>query len=77
MENVLQHKARSQQLLNSLHWKPLAPSYLLLALQVELVNLDNIYTSYKPFILTATQLLKIEPSFSDMSTLNICTKKVS
>ena len=64
----LQQRARSQQLLNSLHWKPLAPSYLLSALQVELV-------SYKPLILTATQLLKREPSFSGMSTLKTCTKR--
>ena len=54
----VQWEARSQQLLNSLQWKPLAPSYLLSALQAELANLDSIYTSYKPLILTATQLLK-------------------
>ena len=76
MENFLQQKARSQQLLNSLQWKPLAPSYLLSALRAELANLDSIYTSYKPHILTATQLLKREPSFNGMSTLNKCTKRI-
>ena len=74
MENVLQQKARWQQLLNSLHQKPLAPSYLPSALQVELMNLDSIYALYKPLILTATQLLKREPSFNGMSTLNKYTK---
>ena len=76
MENVfLQQKARSQQLLNSLHQKPLASSYPLSALQAELTNLDSIYTPYKPLILTATKLLKREPSFNGMSILNKCTKK--
>ena len=51
----MQQKARSQQLLNSLQWKPLTPSYLFSALQAELANLDSIYTSYKPLILIVTQ----------------------
>ena len=71
----LQQKARSKQLLNSLQWKPLAPSYIVSALQVELANVDSIYTSYKHLILTATQLLKREPSFNGMSTLNKYTKR--
>ena len=75
MENVVQQKARLQQLLNSLHQKPLATNYLLSALQVELANLDSICTSYKPLILTATHLLKGEPSFNSMSTLNGHTKR--
>ena len=70
MENVLQQKAKSQQLLNSLHQKPLAPSYPLSELQVELVNMDSIYTSYKPLIITATQLLRRKPLFNGMPTLN-------
>ena len=71
----VQQKARSQHLLNSLQQKPLAPIYLLSTLQAEWENLDSIYTSYKPLILTATQLLKRETSFNDMSTLSICTKR--
>ena len=54
---------RTQQLLNFLQQKPLAPIYMISALQVELTNLDLIYTSYKPLILTATQLLSREPAF--------------
>ena len=72
---VIQKKARSQQQLNSLQWKPLAPSYLLSTWQAKLANLDSIYTPYKPLILTATQLLKREPPFNGMSHLSKCTKR--
>ena len=71
----VQQKARSQQLLNSLQWKPLAPTYLLSALQAKLANLNSTYTSYKPLFLTATQLLKREPSFQSKSPLNKCMKR--
>ena len=71
----IQQKARSQQLLNSLQQKLLAPNYPLSALQAELTNLDSIYTSYKPLILTETQLLKREPSFNNMSPLSKCAKR--
>ena len=71
----IQQKARSQQLLNSLQQKPLAPNYLLSALQAEFTNLDSIYTSYKPLILTVTQLLKRGPSFNGMSPLSKHAKR--
>ena len=71
----IQQKAKSQQLLNSLPQKPLAPNYLLSALQAELANLDSIYTSYKPLIFTVTQLLKKELSFNDMLPFSKCTKR--
>ena len=51
----VQEMRRTQLLLNSLQEKPLAPAYILSALQTELANLDSIYTSYKPLIITATQ----------------------
>ena len=66
---------RMQQLLNSPQQRPLAPTYILSTLQAELANLDSIYTSYKPLILTATQLLRKEPTFDGMSTFNKCTKR--
>ena len=75
VEMSLYQKARSQQLLDSLQQKLLAAQYLLSALQVELTNLDIIYTSYKPQICTATQLPQREPSFKGMSTSNMCTKR--
>ena len=60
---MLVKQIERRQLLNSLQQKPLASSYMILALQVELTNLDSIYTSYKPIILRATQLLRREPTF--------------
>ena len=71
----VQQMGRTQQLLNSLQQKPLAPTYSLSALQAELTNLDSIYTSYKPLILTATQLLRREPTFDSVSPFNRHTKK--
>ena len=65
----IQQKARSQQLPNSLQQKPLAPNYLLSALQAELRNLDSFYTSYKPLILTVTPLLKRKTSFNGLAPL--------
>ena len=44
------------------------------ALQTELTNLDSIYTSYKPLILTVTQLLRREPTFDGVSPFNRHTK---
>ena len=61
---------RTQQLLNSLQQKPLAPAYMISAQQAELKNLDSIYTSYKPLILTTTQLLIREPMFDRVSPFN-------
>ena len=45
------------------------------ALQAELTNLGSIYTSYKPLILTATQLLKREPTFDGISPFNRHTRR--
>ena len=45
---------RTQQLLNSLLQKPLAPTHLFSTLQAELTHLDSIYTPFKPLILAAT-----------------------
>ena len=66
---------RTQQLLNSLQQKPLAPMYMISALQTELTNIDSVYTSYKPLILTATQFLRREPTFTGISPFNRCTRR--
>ena len=73
----VQQMGRTQQLLYSLQQKPLAQTYILSALQAELARLNSIYTSYKPLILTATQLLRKEPTFDGKSTFtfNKCTKR--
>ena len=44
-------------------------------IQAELTNLDSIYTSYKPLILTATQLLRRESTFNGVSLFNKCTRR--
>ena len=66
---------RTQQLLNSSPQKPLAPSYMISALQVELTNMESIDTSYKPLILTATQLLRWELTFNGVSPFNKHTRR--
>ena len=45
------------------------------ALQAELTNLDCIYTSYKPLILTVTQLVMREPTFDGVSPFSKCTRR--
>ena len=72
---LVQQMGRTQQLLNSLQQKPLAPSYIVSALQAELANLDSIHTSYKPLILTVTQLLRREPTFNGVSSFNRHNKR--
>ena len=71
----VQEMGRTQHLLNSLQQKPLAPTYILSALQAELANLDSIYTSYKPLISTATQFLRREPTFNSVSPFSRCIKR--
>ena len=61
---------RTQQLLNSLIQKPLAPTHLFSTLEAELTSLDSIHTSYKPLNLAATQLLKKELSFNGVLVCN-------
>ena len=66
---------RTQQLLNSILQKPLAPTHLISTLQAELTNLGSTYTSYRPLILAVTQLLKKEPSFDGVSASNKCMRR--
>ena len=58
---------RIQQLLQSLSHQPSAPTHLLSALHAELTNLNDIYTSYRPIIITVINLLDIDPSFDGTS----------
>ena len=66
---------RTQLLVNSLQQKPLAPTYMISALQAEHTNLDSIYTLCKPLILTATQLLRRDPTFIGISPFNRHTRR--
>ena len=71
----IRQMGRTQQVLNSLLQKPLAPIHLFSTLDAELNSLDSIHTSYKPIVLAATQLLKKEPSFNRVSFSNKCTRR--
>ena len=71
----IKQMGRTQQLLHSMQQKPLAPHHMISELQAELTNLDSIYTSNRPLILAATQLLRREPSFNGVSALNRCTRR--
>ena len=44
-------------------------------LQAELTNLNDIYTSYKPIIITAINLLDTDPSFNGTSNYNKCARR--
>ena len=67
---------RTQQLLDYAQLKPLSPIHMISTLQAELIYLDSIHTSYRPFILAATQPLKKAPSFDRVSTSNRCAREV-
>ena len=66
---------RMWQLLQSLSHQPSAPPHLISALQAELTNLNDIYTSYKPIIITAINLLDTDPSFNRSSNYKKCTRR--
>ena len=72
---VVWQMERTQQLLKSIHQKPLAPTHMISTLQAELTNLDSICTSYRPLILAAAQLLRREPSFDGVSLFNRHTRR--
>ena len=61
---------RTCQLLQSLGQQPSTPTQLLAILQLELTNINDIYTSYKPIIIPAINLLDTDPSFDGNSNYN-------
>ena len=61
---------RTDQIILSLGHQPSALTQLLSALQAELTNLNNIYTSYKPIIIPAINLLATDPSFDGNQNYN-------
>ena len=71
----LRQMERTQQLLNSIQQKHLAPTHMISTQQAELTNLESIYTSYRPCILAASQLLRRDPSFNRGSPLNRHTRR--
>ena len=62
---------KTHQLLQFLSQQPSALTQLLATLQVKLTNVSDIYTSYKPIIIPAINLLNTDPSFNGHSNHNI------
>ena len=58
---------RTHQLLQFLSQQPSAPTLLISTLQVELSNIDDVYNSCKPTIISAINLLNTNPSFDGQS----------
>ena len=71
----IKQMGRTQLLLNTLHQKPVAQMYMISALQAELTNIESIYTSYKPLILTAAQPIRKEPTFDGVPPFNRYTRR--
>ena len=56
---------RTCQLLQFLSQRPSVPTQLLSSLQVELINIEDMYNSYKPTIISTINLLSTNPSFDN------------
>ena len=67
--------ARTWQLLHFLDQQPSAPTQLLSMLQVEPTNIEDIYNSCKPTIISAIDLLHTNPSFDGQSQSHICHRR--
>ena len=65
---------RTHQLLQFLGQKPSTSSQLLATLQLELTNINDIYTSYKPIIIPAINLFDTDPSFDGNSNYHKCVR---
>ena len=58
---------KTHKLLQYLWQQPSAPTQLIATLQVELTNINDIYISYKPVIITAINLSNMDPSINGHS----------
>ena len=58
---------KTHHLLQFVSQQPLAPTQLLATLQVELTNMNDIYISYRPIIISAINLLNMDPSYDGHS----------
>ena len=61
------HMDKKCQLLQFLSQQPSTLIHLLATLQVKLTNINDIYISYRPIIISAINLLKMDPSFGGHS----------
>ena len=67
--------ARTWQLLHSLDQQPTVQTQLLSMLQVELSNIEDIYSSGKTTIISAIKLLQSNLSFDGQSQTHICHRR--
>ena len=65
---------KTHQLLQFLSQQPSALTQLIATLLVELTNINDIYTSYKPVIVPAINLLDTDPSFDGHCHHNNCLR---
>ena len=65
---------RTHQILQFLNQQPSAPTQLISTLQVELSNIDDIYNSCKPTIISTINLINTNPSFDGKSQQSTCHK---
>ena len=61
---------RTCQMIQSLNWWTSAPTQLLSAQQTGLTNIKDIYTLYKPFIISAINHLATDPSIDENTKYN-------
>ena len=66
---------RPCQMIQSLSQQPSAPTQLLSVLQVELSNISDIYTSHKPIIIPAINVLDTDPSIDGNFKYNKCVRR--
>ena len=66
---------RTCQLLQSLSQQPSMPTQLISTLQMELSNIDDIYNSHKPSIMSGVNLINTNPSFDGKPQWTTCHKK--
>ena len=66
---------KTHQLLLFLSHQPAAPTHLISPLQVELTTINDMYTSCKPIIISAINLLNKDPSFDGHISSNTCHKR--
>ena len=68
---------RTHQLLQFLSHQPAAPTHLISPLQVELTNINDMYDSCKPTIISAINLLNTDPSFDGhINSSNHCKRSL-
>ena len=66
---------RTHQIIQSLSHQPSALMQLLSVLKAEPTNKKDIYTSYRPIIIPAINLLDTDPSFDGNSNYNKCVRR--